>query len=67
LPEQVDPYTGAPLSVTPFSWSHAQTISVVRGYLDALRVIRRNGSENGARTQAKSGAPNSVDNPTSFS
>jgi glucoamylase len=40
LPEQVDPYGGQPLSVAPFTWSHAQVISVVHGYLDALRRLR---------------------------
>ncbi|HEX8170090.1 MAG TPA: glycoside hydrolase family 15 protein [Thermoanaerobaculia bacterium] len=37
LPEQVDPYDGQPLSVAPLTWSHAQTISVVLGYLQNLR------------------------------
>jgi glucoamylase len=46
LPEQIHPTTGAPLSVSPFTWSHAQVISVVRGYLDALRRFRGAGSEN---------------------
>ena len=67
LPEQVHPYTGAPLSVSPFSWSHAQVVSVVRGYLDRLRFLRRNGAENTSRAQAKNGAGNSVDKPSSFS
>jgi len=40
LPEQVDPYDGQPLSVAPLTWSHAQVVSVVRGYLDALRQLR---------------------------
>jgi len=43
LPEQVDPHTGLCVSVAPFTWSHAQVVSVVRGYLDARRVLRRNG------------------------
>jgi GH15 family glucan-1,4-alpha-glucosidase len=67
LPEQVHPYTGVPLSVSPFSWSHAQVVSVVRGYLDKLRFLRRNGSENTSRGQAKNVAGNSVDKPPSFS
>jgi len=53
LPEQVHPHTGAPLSVSPFSWSHAQVVSVVRGYLDRLRFLRRNGAENLPRAQEK--------------
>jgi GH15 family glucan-1,4-alpha-glucosidase len=67
LPEQVHPYTGAALSVSPFSWSHAQVISVVRGYLDRLRFLRRNSAENTARTHAKNAPGNSVDKPPSFS
>ena len=34
LPEQVDPYTGAPLSVSPLTWSHA-------GFLDAVQRYAR--------------------------
>jgi glucoamylase len=59
LPEQIHPFTGAPLSVSPFSWSHAQVVSVVRGYLECLRLLRRNGMEEKAREKA-------VDKPTSF-
>jgi GH15 family glucan-1,4-alpha-glucosidase len=40
LPEQIDPYDGQPLSVAPLTWSHAQVISIVHGYLDALRRLR---------------------------
>jgi GH15 family glucan-1,4-alpha-glucosidase len=40
LPEQVDPYDGGPLSVAPLTWSHAQVISIVHSYLDALRGLR---------------------------
>jgi GH15 family glucan-1,4-alpha-glucosidase len=43
LPEQVDPHTGLCVSVAPFTWSHAQVVSVVRGWLDARTVLRRNG------------------------
>ncbi|HYK04959.1 MAG TPA: glycoside hydrolase family 15 protein [Thermoanaerobaculia bacterium] len=41
LPEQVDPYNGQALSVAPLTWSHAQVISIVHGYLDALRRLRQ--------------------------
>jgi glucoamylase len=58
LPEQVHPTTGAPLSVAPFSWSHAQVISVVHGYLDSLRRLRRNANEKSEN--------HAVDKPTSF-
>lgn len=40
LPEQIDPYGGDALSVAPLTWSHAQVISIVHGYLDALRRLR---------------------------
>ena len=59
LPEQIHPFNGSPLSVSPFTWSHAQVISVVRGYLDALRNLRHNGHEKNARSDA-------VDKPTSI-
>lgn len=42
LPEQVDPYDGQPLSVAPLTWSHAQVVSVVHGYLGALHALREN-------------------------
>ncbi|MEO7003745.1 MAG: glycoside hydrolase family 15 protein [Ktedonobacterales bacterium] len=32
LAEQINPYTGAPLSVSPLTWSHAQYVSTVRWY-----------------------------------
>ena len=59
LPEQIHPYTGVPLSVAPFTWSHAQVVSVVRGYLECLRVLRRNGMEEKTLEKA-------VDKPKSF-
>jgi glucoamylase len=58
LPEQIHPLTGVPLSVAPFSWSHAQVVSVVRGYLDSLRVLRHAAEEKSAEKP--------VDKPKSF-
>ncbi len=52
LPEQIDPFTSAPLGVAPFTWSHGQVVSVVRGYLDSMRRFRRASSENNTRFQA---------------
>ena len=40
LPEQIDPYDGQPLSVAPLTWSHAQVVSVVHAWLDALHNLR---------------------------
>jgi GH15 family glucan-1,4-alpha-glucosidase len=34
LAEQLDPYSGAPLSVAPLTWSHAAFISTVRNYVE---------------------------------
>ena len=34
MAEQIDPYTGEPLSVSPLTWSHASYVSAVRDYLD---------------------------------
>jgi oligosaccharide amylase len=67
LPEQVHPYSGAPLSVAPFTWSHAQVVSVVRGYLDALRRFRLSGSENSAAQPNAEARQNPVDTPNRFS
>jgi glucoamylase len=33
LAEQLDPYTGEPLSVSPLTWSHAAVVATVRSYL----------------------------------
>ncbi len=63
LPEQIDPYDGQPLSVAPLTWSHAQVVSVLRGYLSALRNVRRSDVENRARSDAQISRENPVDNP----
>ncbi len=36
LPEQVDPYSGRPLSVAPLTWSHASFVLAVHGVADRL-------------------------------
>jgi GH15 family glucan-1,4-alpha-glucosidase len=38
LAEQVDPLTGAPLSVSPLTWSHATVVSTVMAYLRKLEA-----------------------------
>ncbi|HEX8154129.1 MAG TPA: glycoside hydrolase family 15 protein, partial [Thermoanaerobaculia bacterium] len=63
LPEQVNPYDGQALSVAPLTWSHAQVVSVVRGYLDALRRLRAATNESNAREAARIDRENPVDNP----
>ncbi len=40
LPEQIHPYTGAPLSVCPLTWSHAAFVMTVLKYLDKLRELK---------------------------
>jgi glucoamylase len=34
MSEQLHPYTGEPLSVSPLTWSHAEYVRAVREYLD---------------------------------
>ena len=41
LAEQVNPYTNAPLSVSPLTWSHAAYVATVQSYLEA--AARLNG------------------------
>lgn len=62
LPEQVNPYDGKPLSVAPLTWSHAQVVSVVRGYLDALRAMRAGTAETEARRGYEIDTAASIDN-----
>ena len=39
LAEQVNPYTGAPLSVSPLTWSNAVYVSTVQAYLEAKKRL----------------------------
>lgn len=39
LAEQVDPYSDAPLSVSPLTWSHAEFVSAVRWYAGKHRKL----------------------------
>jgi GH15 family glucan-1,4-alpha-glucosidase len=39
LAEQVHPYTNAPLSVSPLTWSHATFITAVQAYLQAIKRL----------------------------
>jgi GH15 family glucan-1,4-alpha-glucosidase len=40
LAEQVHPRSGAPLSVSPLTWSHAEFIGTVHRFLDCLRHLQ---------------------------
>lgn len=41
LAEQVHPYTGEALSVSPLTWSHAEVVQTVVDYLDRVSHLRR--------------------------
>ena len=41
LGEQVDPFTDAPISVSPLTWSHATVVHVVMEYLEKIEGLRR--------------------------
>jgi GH15 family glucan-1,4-alpha-glucosidase len=41
LSEQLDPHTGAPLSVSPLTWSHAEFLITVEEYFKAAERLRR--------------------------
>jgi GH15 family glucan-1,4-alpha-glucosidase len=41
LAEQVNPYTNAPLSVSPLTWSHATVVEVVQSYLEKRESVER--------------------------
>jgi len=43
MAEQVNPYTNAPLSVSPLTWSHSTLVMTVREYLERCAVMK-NGS-----------------------
>jgi len=66
LPEQIHPESGVPLSVAPFTWSHGQVVSVIRGYLEALHLLRSSGNEKSEAMQEKNARDHPVDKPTSF-
>ncbi|OPY68579.1 MAG: Glycosyl hydrolases family 15 [Syntrophorhabdaceae bacterium PtaU1.Bin034] len=39
LPEQVDPYTGEPVSVSPLTWAHSTFVTCVLEYLQKLEML----------------------------
>lgn len=41
LSEQVDPHSGAPLSVSPLTWSHAEFVITVDEYVQKAGALRR--------------------------
>ena len=44
LSEQLDPHTGAPLSVSPLTWSHAELVITVDDYLHKLQDLEEGGN-----------------------
>ncbi|WP_079908563.1 glycoside hydrolase family 15 protein [Paenibacillus sp. 32352] len=40
LAEQVHPYTGTPLSVSPLTWSHASFVKVVQEYISKKKLLQ---------------------------
>ncbi|MHB1611376.1 MAG: glycoside hydrolase family 15 protein [Sulfobacillus sp.] len=38
LPEQIHPFTGAPLSVAPLTWSHATMVAIIRRHSDKIHL-----------------------------
>ncbi|WP_284640992.1 glycoside hydrolase family 15 protein [Paenibacillus silviterrae] len=61
LAEQLHPFTGEPLSVSPLTWSHASFVKVVQEYLSKLKLFKhkRRGREDESDTRLlqKAGAP----------
>ncbi|MGG1518426.1 glycoside hydrolase family 15 protein [Paenibacillus oryzisoli] len=51
LAEQVHPFSGAPLSVSPLTWSHASFVKVTQEYLAAMKRLE-GAEETGAMTDA---------------
>ena len=41
LPEQLDPLTGAALSVSPLAWSHAALVTLVQEYQRKVEQLRQ--------------------------
>jgi len=41
MAEQLHPYTGEPLSVSPLTWSHAAYVRAVREYVDRTAHLNR--------------------------
>jgi hypothetical protein len=50
LPEQLHPLTGAPLSISPLTWSHAEFVGTVHRFLDCLGRLQV--GKSGARPAA---------------
>ncbi len=40
MAEQIHPYSGAPLSVSPLTWSHATYVETVLEYWEKVKVLK---------------------------
>ncbi len=56
LAEQVNPFTDAPLSVSPLTWSHSTVVLTVVEYLEKLRALTACSSCGGPTLGARAGA-----------
>lgn len=41
LPEQINPFSGEPLSATPLTWSHAEFVTTTTLYLEKLKQLKQ--------------------------
>lgn len=61
LAEQVHPFNGEPMSVSPLTWSHASFVKVVQEYVSKLRQLRNQANAEEDRSDASilqtTGAP----------
>jgi glucoamylase len=58
LAEQVHPYTGAPLSVSPLTWSHAALVTTIQSYVSKWTALTSNlPAQHGAPQSAPSAEP----------
>ncbi len=67
LPEQVNPYDGSALSVAPLTWSHAQLVSVVNRYAEAMGRLRHKSGEIQGQESLHNERSDAVDNPRHLS
>ncbi len=58
LAEQVNPYTGAPLSVSPLTWSHAALVTTIQSYVAKWTALTSDlPAQHGAPQSAPSAEP----------
>lgn len=44
MAEQLDPFSGRPVSVSPLTWSHASFVKVIQEYMSRLKALTKEGS-----------------------